>query len=38
MHALGCKTNHYENQALTKQLEEAGFTLTQNIEDQMLEF
>lgn len=33
MHALGCKTNHYENQALTKQLEEAGFTLTQNIED-----
>ena len=33
IHALGCKTNHYENQAIAQKLQEHGFELTDNIKD-----
>ncbi len=32
IHALGCKTNHYENQALAQQLAKQGFHLVEKIE------
>ncbi len=33
IHALGCKTNHYENQALAQQLNKEGFRLVETIEE-----
>lgn len=33
IHALGCKTNHYENQALAQQFVKRGFHLVETIEE-----